>query len=158
MKNSPNVPEQIWMGRNEYSWWTDWKVNGWLFLATLLSAATDFIFTRQVETWHVVARVALAVAPFVAILLWARSLSEWIKGMDELHQRITVAAVLFSVSGTFFFVMLWHRLDKAGLFAALFPPGGTSGASWDIGTVGHVFLLLTILYGVGQSIFNRRYQ
>ena len=158
MKNPPNVPDQIWIGRKEYSWWTDWKVNGWLFVATLLSAATDFLFPRQVETWHVVARITMAAAPFVAILLWARTLAAWIKGMDELHQRITVAAVLFAVSATFFVVMLWHRLINAGFFAALFPPSATPGASWDIGTVGHVFLLMTLFYGVGHSIFNRRYQ
>jgi hypothetical protein len=158
MKNTLNVPDQLWIGTKEYSWWTDLKVNGWLFAATLISAASDFLFPRQIEHWHVALRTTIALAPFLAILLWAQSLARWIRGMDELHQRITRGAVLFAVSATFFFVMLWHRLDKAGFFEALVPTSKTASASWDIGTVGHVFLLLTFLYALGHSIFNRRYE
>ena len=74
--------------------------------------------------------------------------------MDEMHRRITLASVLFAVGATFFFVMFWHRLDKAGFFEAMIP----GRASWDIGTVGHAFLLLTLFYFVGHTLFNRRYK
>jgi hypothetical protein len=78
--------------------------------------------------------------------------------MDEMHRRITMSAVLFSVSAAFFFVMLWHRLDKAGFFQAIFPNSKNSNANWDISTLSHVFLLMTLFYFVGFSFFNRRYK
>jgi len=53
--------------------------------------------------------------------------------------------------------MLWHRLDAAGLFEAIFPTPN-AGGSWDICTVGHGFLLLTLFYFAGFSKFNRHYK
>ena len=156
MSTKPNLPDEIWLGKKDYSVWTDWRVNGWLFVATILSGASDILFPRAVSGWPVAARAAVAVIPFISLLLWARALARWVRGMDELHRRITVAAILFTVSATFFFVVLWHRLDRAGVFQAIF--GNSSAASWDIGTVGHIFLLMTCCYFLGYRIFNRRYQ
>ena len=158
MKNKPNLPDEIWLGRKEYSIWTDWKVNGWLFAATIISGASDILFPHVVREWPVALRTFIAVMPFLALVLWMRSLAGWIRGMDELHRRITVAATLASVSATFFFVVLWHRLERAGFFQAIFPPGRTSEATWDISTVGHIFLLMTLFYFAGYRFFNRRYQ
>ena len=156
--NTPNVPDEIWLGKNEYSIWTDWKVNGWLFIATIISCASDIIFPHIVRQWPLTLRAAVAVAPFVVIPLWMHSLARWIRGMDELHRRITLAAVLFTTSATFFVILLWHRLDRAGLFQAIFPGNSNAGVSWDIATAGHAFLLLTFFYFLGYRIFNRRYQ
>lgn len=158
MNDAPNLPDEIWLGRKEYSLRSDVKVNGWLFVATTLSCASDIMFPHLVSQWPVAVRTLVALIPFLAILLWARNLARWIRGMDELHRRITLAAVLFTVSATFFFVLLWHRLDRAGAFQAIFPAGGGRDISWDIATVGHVFLLLTLFYVAGFRIFNRRYQ
>ena len=154
-----NTPEQIWFGKKGYSWIRDLKVNGWLFAAALISSAGDLIFRDQVGQWPMAARVMIAMAPFAAILLWARSLAQWIGSMDELHRRIMMASVLFAVSATFFVVMVWQRLVQTGLFQNMLAPAGTHPeGSWDIGTVGHVFLLLTFFYFVGYRIFNRRYE
>ena len=155
--STPNLPDEIWLGKKEYSIWTDWKVNGWLFVATIISAASDIIFPHVVRQWPLALRAAVALAPFIIIPLWVGSLARWIRGMDELHRRITLAAVLFTTSATFFVVLLWHRLDEAGVFQAVFP-ARNPGASWDIATAGHVFLLLTFFYFLGCRIFNRRYQ
>src|SRR6185295_9309175 len=132
MNTKPNLPDEIWLGKKEYSAWKDGKVNGWLFLAAIVSGASDIMFPHVVREWPIAVQAAVAVIPFVALSLWARTLARWICGMDELHRRITLAAILFSVSATFFFVMLWHRLDKAGAFQAMFPSGNS--AQWDIGT------------------------
>ena len=157
MTNKVNVPEEIALGSKDYSWWTDWHVNGWLFLATLLSGFSDIVFSSAVKQWPIGYRVAIVLIQFFAILLWARSLARWIRGMDELHRKVTVIAVLFATSATFFFVMLWHRLDAAGLFRVAFPSRNPN-VSWDIGTLGHIFLLLMFFYFLGQSILNRRYR
>src|SRR5262245_38861070 len=139
MNTKPNLPDEIWLGKKEYSAWTDWKVNGWLFLATIISATSDIMFPHIARECPFAVRILVAVSPFIALLSWKRSLARWIRGMDELHRRITLAAILFTVSATFFFVVLWHRLDRAGVFPSSMP----SAASWDIGTVGHIFLLMT---------------
>jgi hypothetical protein len=155
MNSKPNIPDEIFLGGSkQYSWRTDLRVNGWMLLAVLMSGASDFFFTHQVRQLDVTLRTLIALTPFLAIALWTRCLTQWIRGMDELHCRITLAAVLFSVSATFFFVMLWHRLEVAGFFEAICP----GRKSWDIGTVGHVFLLLTLFYILGHTLFNRRYQ
>jgi hypothetical protein len=157
MNEKPNVPGEIFLGNQEYSWRMDWQVNGWLFVATLISAFCDIIFGHTVREWPLEWRVGIVLAQFAALALWARGLVVWVRGMDEMHRRITTAAILFAVSATFFFVMLWHRLDAAGLFKVIFPTP-KNGGGWDIATVGHSFLLLTLFYFLGQSIFNRRYK
>jgi hypothetical protein len=127
-------------------------------VATILSAVADIMFPHVVSQWPVALRTLAAVLPFLALLLWMRSLAQWIRGMDELHRRITMAAILFTVSATFFFVTLWHRLNEAGVFQAIFGQGRHSTAHWDVATVGHIFLLMTLCYFLGYRIFNRRYQ
>src|SRR3954464_14400674 len=130
MNTKPNLPDEIWLGKKEYSAWTDWKVNGWLFVATIISGASDIMFPQVVREWPIAVRALVALVPFVLLLLWVRSLARWVRGMDELHRRITLAAILFTVSATFFFVVLWHRLERAGVFQAIFTT--RSPASWDI--------------------------
>jgi hypothetical protein len=158
MNEKLNVPDEIWLGKKDYSWRADWKVNGWLFVAAIISSASDLLFRRQIAQWSTSAKTIIALVPFVAILLWTRSLARWIRGMDELHRRITVAAVLFATSATFLFSTVWHRLDQAGFFQAIFSAGQHQSANWDIVTVAHLFLLMTFFYFLGYSIFNRRYQ
>jgi len=50
--------------------------------------------------------------------------------------------------------MAWHRLEAVGFFEAICP----GRKSWDIGTIGHVFVLMTLFYILGHAIFNRRYK
>ena len=158
MNSKPNLPDAIWLGKKDYSAWTDFKVNGWLFVATLISGLSDILFPHVVREWPIGVRTLVTIVPFIALLFWMQSLGRWIRGMDELHRRVTVAAVLFTVSTTFFLVVLWHRLETAGVFQAIFPSSNRSTASWDIATVGHIFLLMTFCYFLGYRIFNRRYQ
>jgi len=154
MNVKPNVPGEIFLGDKEYSWRMDWKVNGWLFVATIISALSDIMFPKAVSQWPLNGRAGLVLAQFLAISLWVQSLAKWIRGMDEMHRRITSSAVFFAVGATFFVMMFWHRLNAAGLFDAMAP----GRLSWDIGTVGHGFLLMTLFYFFGFSIFNRRYR
>lgn len=155
MNTKPNLPNEIFWGR-EYSWRMDRKVNGWLCAAAVISSLADILFSSVVGQWPLAARAAIVLAEFLALALWTRSMTQWIRGMDELHRRITTSVMLFATGATFFFMLLWHGLNRVGLFDALFgqpKPGG----GWDIGTVCHGFLLLVFFYGIAQKIFNRRY-
>lgn len=155
--NKPNHPDEICLGRPGYSIWADWKVNGWLFVATIISAACDIMFPSIVRQWPVALQIVAAVAPFVAILLWIRNLTQWVSGMDELHRRITLQAILVAIGAVFFVVMIWHRLERAGAFYAVSPIAANSAARWDIATVGHVFLLMTVFYFLGARVLGRRF-
>lgn len=152
-----NVPGEIFMGEKEYSWRKDWRVNGWLFVATLISGFADIIFHHATLQLPLAARAGIQIAEFLALVLWARSIARWVGGMDELHRRITRSAVLFAICATFFVLMLWHRLDAVGFFNTIFGMP-KSGSSWDICTVCHGFLLMTLFYFAGHTVFNRRYQ
>jgi hypothetical protein len=156
MNEKLNVPGEIVLGNQQYSWRMDWSVNGWLMVATLLSGCTDIIFRHATSQWPLGGRVAIVAAQFGFLFLWSRALGQWIRGMDEMHQRITTAAVLFAIGATFFVLMLWHRLEAAGLFAGL--ASRNPNATWDICTVAHGFLLMTLFYFLGFRFINRRYQ
>ena len=65
--------------------------------------------------------------------------------------------MLVALGSTFFFMMLWHCLDREGFFNALFAKL-KPGNSWDICTVCHGFLLLVFFYGIAQAFLNRRYK
>ena len=156
MNAKPNLPNEIFWGK-EYSWRKDRTVNGWLALAAVISSLADIIFAGTVSHWPLEARVGIVVAEFLALALWSRSMVRWIHGMDEMHRHITASVVLTAVAATFFFMMLWHRLNHVGLFDAIFTKP-RSGGSWDICTVCHGFLLFVLFYGIAQVIFNRRYK
>jgi hypothetical protein len=156
MNNRPNLPNEIFWCK-EYSWRTDTRVNGWLGLAATISGFTDIVFASTVNQWPLWVRAGIVIAQFFALALWARSMTLWIRGMDEMHRRITTTVMLMSVGATFFFMMLWHRLYRVGLFDVIFAKP-KPGASWDICTVCHGFLLFVLFYGIAQAIFNRRYK
>jgi hypothetical protein len=156
MNNKPNIPEAIIPGKN-YSVWTDTKINAWLGVAALISCFSDVTFHHVVRQWPLAWQVVIVLAQFFAILLWVRDFTRWISGMDEMHRRITTSTILFAAGATFFFLMLWHRLDRAGLFDAIFPKP-KAGGSWDICTVGQGFILMVFFYYLGHAIFNRRYK
>jgi len=156
MNNKPNLPDEIFWGKT-YSWRRDNQVNGWLGVAAIISAFADVIFLSAVSQWPPAARVGVVLAEFLALALWARSVTQWIRGMDELHRRITASVMLSAIGATFFCLLLWHRLNRAGLFDAVFGKPKFSGG-WDICTVCHGFLLLVLFYGIAQAVFNRRYK
>jgi hypothetical protein len=158
MNSKLNTPDEIAFGQKEYSWRKDFKVNGWLFVAAIISGLSDIMFRHVVRHWPMGWQTAIVVVEFLAIWLWTRDLRAWIRGMDELHKRITVSSVLFAVSGTFFVMMLWHGLDRTGLFNAIFPKPKTGSLGWDICTPTHGFLLMTWCYFGAQGFFNRRYK
>jgi hypothetical protein len=152
--NKPNLPEELdlFAGTKEYSLRTDMKVNGWGYAAMILSFAGDVLLPRHPE-WHPAARTLIALAPILPALLWGRVFARWIRGMDELHRRITVEACLFATTATLFLFTALHPLGKAGLLEALAHQVGLDlrtwwGTSW----------LLVCFYLVGTRILNRRYQ
>ena len=147
MNNKPNIPEEL-VTWKYYSFRTDVKVNGWCWVALLTSFVNEFFLLPFHKDWPIVMRAVIALIPLVACLLWVRSVAQWIRGMDELHRNITLAACLFAAIATLFEVTALHLLVVAGVFSANFI---ASSSFASIGSVG-------CFYGLGHFLFNRRYK
>ena len=124
------------------------KVNGWCWVAVLASFVNEVFLLPYHKEWPVALRAVITFVPLVASLLWVRSMAGWIRGMDELHRRITLAACLFAAIATLFVVTALHLLVVAGVFAVQFQV-----------TAGFIIIWLVVcFYILGHSIFNRRYK
>lgn len=155
MNAKPNVPGEAVIGDREFSLRKSWSVNVWLCVAALTSALCDVVYSPVVRQWPMALRLAIVAVEFGAVLLWVRRLAFWIRGMDEMHRRLTLTTFLFSVSATLLFFLLWFRLEVGGFFEAIL--GQRLG--WGMGTVSFGILMHSIFYGLGHClIFNRRYQ
>jgi len=157
MKNAPPIPDELVMFDKQFSWRTAWNVCRWWLVAFIISTVCDIIFPQAVKQWPFGWRLAVVLAEFFAIVLFMFDAAKWIRGMDELQRRITLAAFFFSVSASFFFMLLWQRLDAACFFHTLFGPPFMNG-TWGIYTVHHACVLLGGFYGLGFLIFKRRYK
>ncbi|MGH7993283.1 MAG: hypothetical protein ACREDQ_07195 [Limisphaerales bacterium] len=147
MSNKPNIPEELAPGQ-QYSFRKEIKVNGWCWVAVVTSFTGECWLLPHHKDWPMVWRVTIALIPLVASLLWVRSVAEWVRGMDELHRRITVAACLFATVATLFVVAALHFLVTAGVIPAHFQA-----------TAGFVIIWLVVcFYILGQILFNRRYK
>ena len=160
MSGKPNLPDALdcFTGKKTYSLRTDLAVNGWMYAALGLSGALDVFFRKDVASWPIALRLIAALAPFVMLLLWARQFSRWIRGVDELHRRITLAASLFATAATLLIASAWNRCAREGVFNVLLPSRLEPHEGWGISSLWIILAMLTALYLAGWKIFNRRYQ
>jgi hypothetical protein len=151
--NKPNVPEELdlMFGRKDYSFRTDLRVNGWGYVSMALSLAGDLLLPRHPE-WHVALRAMIALAPIVPALLWGRVFARWIRGMDELHRRMTIEVCLFSITATLFFFTALRPLVNAGIFQPLEKTG------LDLRTWWGTSWLMVCFYILGSRVLHRRFK
>jgi hypothetical protein len=156
MDTKQHIPDELILISKQFSLRTGWKVCRWWFVALVISTVFDLVFPEMKKQLPLGWRVAIVFAEFLAILLFMFDAAKFIRAMDELQRRIALAALFFSVSASFFFFLLWLRLEREGFFNAAFgpPPDGT----WGIASVAHACLLLGGFYGLGFLIFRRRYK
>jgi len=150
-----NVPEQILFGPT-YSLRANLKANTWAFVAMILALVGDLWLARHKE-WGAAPRSVIMLIPMLVSLLWVRDFGRWMRGMDELHRRLTLEACLFGTGATLFVVTIWHLLDQAGFFEAYFMPGHLHlGAHFH--TASFPISLVLVFYFVGYVKLNRRYR
>lgn len=157
MNNKPNIPDELIMFDKQFSCRTAWSVCRWWFLAFIISTVCDIIVPHVVDQWPLGWRVTIVFAEFLAVLLFLFDAARWIRGMDELQRRITLAALSFAVSTSFFFFLLWLRLEREGFFNAVFGSPSMNG-TWGISSIAHACVLLGGFYGLGFLIFKRHYK
>ncbi|HKW30445.1 MAG TPA: hypothetical protein VJT54_13995 [Verrucomicrobiae bacterium] len=155
MNEKLNLPEEIMFGP-AYSLRANLKANTWAFVAMLLSLAGD-VWLAQPDDWGVFPKVIIAMVPVLISLFWVRSFVRWVRGMDELHRRISVEACLFATVVTLFVVTAWHLLDQAGFFQPGILPGRLHLVS-HFHTASFPISLVLGFYFIGYAIFKRRYQ
>jgi hypothetical protein len=167
MNNKPNIPEEVIFGTKQFSHRTEGKVNFWLLFAMVTGAASDLLFHSKLpygllrdnhQDWPVMLRAVIELIPVFASLLWARSMVRRIRGMDELHRRITLEAWLFAAIATLFFVSIWPLLDGAGVSAAVLQATYVHLEVLDKPNFPLTLGMLWLFYFLGHSITNRGYK
>lgn len=118
------------------------RLNAWAFVA---------IVTVNLGRWCLhhsdlspAGRALVALAPLVPSCLYVLDLARWVRGLDELQQRIQRAAWLCATTGAVLVLLAAELLRGAGV-----GPGFRLG--WE-GT----FVLTFGLYLVGSAINTRR--
>src|SRR3954469_11786029 len=104
MNKRTSLPEEVEPGSGHYSFRTDLKVNGWSWAAVFTSFVGEVLLLPSHKDWPTALRAVIAMAPLIASLLWVRSVMQFMRGMDELHRRITMAAGAFAALTTLFIV------------------------------------------------------
>ena len=160
MNNKPNLPDELDLigGKKDYSLRTDWKVNGWLYAAVILSAASDVFFPHQIREWPMALRTIVVTGSVPR----ASALDAEFCAMDTRDGRIASP----DNTGRVFLCDRRDALCRYGLassgsggsFSGPLPDGTETGGSWDIGGVWLILGLMTGFYILGGKIFNRRYQ
>jgi hypothetical protein len=155
MNNKPNLPEEIMFGPS-YSIRANLKANTWAFVAMILAWAGDQLLALP-RDWTVAQRVIIALVPLLVGLFWVRDFARWVRGMDEMHRRLSVEACLFATGVTLFVVSTWHILDKTGVFQA-----GSYMTKLHLDSHFHTasfpISLVVGFYFLGYAILNRRYK
>jgi hypothetical protein len=166
MNNKPNDPEECINFKN-FSFWTDMRVNYWLLITIVTGAATDLLFHSKLPYgllrdhyagWPVMLRAIIELVPLLAGLLWARSMARWIRGMDELHRRITIEAWLFAAIATLGFISIWPLLDRTGVSSVILQATKIHLEALDNPNLPLTVWMLNVFYILGYFTLIRRYK
>jgi hypothetical protein len=157
MNNKPNNPDELILIDRQFSFRTAWSVCRWLFLALLISVLCDWIFPKEVRQWPFTWRMAEVLVKFGSLVFWSFDVRKWIRGMDELQRRITLASFLFSACTSLFTLLLWMDLDSAGFFYKAFGRPFMNN-TWGIYCVADMYVFMAGFYGFGYLYFRRRYK
>lgn len=127
----------------------------------ILAFLTDLpgiYLTEHHKDWPLAVRAVIALIPLMASLLYVRSTARWVRGMDELHRRIALEAFLFATVAYLFLTAGWFLLNHAGIMDAIAQTTGLHLERMPFANCTLIICLTYVFFGVGYSIFNRRYQ
>ena len=159
MNTRPNVPEEIGLGK-EYSWRASFKAGGgWMMLVFLTDLPGAYLIGQHTD-WPVALRAVIALIPLLLSLMYVRSTARWVRGMDELHRRVSLEAFLFATVMYLFLTAAWLLFGNAGVWSAV---AGATGLHLERvpfaqATCTWILCLTYVFFGIGYSILNRRYR
>lgn len=159
MNAQPNLPEDIGFGKMNL--WGSCRGSlkagaVWMFAVYLTDIPGEWLI-RHHPDWPLALRALIALLPLVASVLYVRGIVQWIRGMDELDQRVTLGAFLFGVTLYLVLSAGWALLIRGGVFTAL------DLTRWHLERIPFndctFILCMTYLFaGLGYSLCNRRYK
>ena len=160
MNNKPNLPEEIGFGKMSH--WSSWRGSlnkggaAWMFVVYLTDIPGNWLIKHH-QDWPLAVRLMIALLPLAASLLYVRGMVKWIRGMDELHRRLTLGSLLFGTTLYLVFNAGWPLLVRAGVFSVL------NLTRWHLDQMPFYnctfTICLTYLFsGFGYALFNRRYK
>ena len=161
MTTKPNIPDEIalWTGK-PYAWRESLKAGGgWMMLVYLTDVPGTYLIAHHHE-WPLVLRIIIALVPVAAALLYVRGVVQWVRGMDELHRKITVTAFGFALVAYLSLCAAWSQLtDRAGVFETVFHLNRLQTLErMPFSNCTFIVALTWVLFCIGFSLFNRRYK
>ena len=157
MNNKPTIPDEIGLGK-QYSWSASLKAGGgWMMLAFVTDLPGNYLIEHH-KDWPLALRTVVALIPLMASSLYVRSIIRWVRGMDELHRRVVLEAFLFSTVAYLGLAAAWSLLNHAGVWETIARATGLHLEGMPFSNCTLIICLTYILYGIGYSILNRRYQ
>jgi hypothetical protein len=159
MNNKPNIPEEIGLGKLTLdSWSASAKAGGGWLMLVFLTDLPGIYLNESHKAWPLIVRAVIAAIPLMATLLYVRSTARWIRGMDELHRRITVEALLFATVAYLVLAAAWFLLNNAGVWAALAHTTGLHLERIPFSNCTFILCMIYILWGASYARLNRRYK
>jgi hypothetical protein len=139
--------ESVQPGKH-YSFRADMTLNAWALVAVALAFASRIVIGHY-PGWGLWLRALIALSPLLPSFLYVRSIARWIRGMDELQQRIQLGACLFATTGTIFIVLAFNLILAQGIYFPRLP----HGLDWE-----DTFASVILHYVFGNAIINRWYK
>jgi uncharacterized membrane protein len=156
MTTKLNHPDDI--GWKPKSWFDSFKVGAaWLFLVFLTDLPGLYLIQNNPDI-PLMWRVVIAAVPLFFGFLYVRDIARWIRGMDELHRVLALESFVFATIVYLFLAAASFTLAKAGLWAALVQATHVHLERIPWNNCTFILCLTYVLFGVGYSIFKRRYQ
>jgi len=131
---------------------------GWMMLVFVTDVPGANLLSHH-KDWPLVLRVVITLIPLLAGLFYVRSIVRWIRGMDELHQRITQAAFLFATVAYLVLSVAWGLLKRTDVFEVIFQATHLHFELMPFANCTFAIGMTYVLFGIGYvHIFNRRYK
>jgi hypothetical protein len=157
MNTKPNVPEELGIGKDY--WWRIVPKTGvlWMWLVFATDVPGQWLIKHHPEM-SVFLRAAIAAIPPVAAAVYATTVLRWIRGMDELHRRLTIESFLFATTAYLLLGAGWSALDVAGVWKAVNAASGLHFDAVPWTNCSFIICMTYVLFGAGYSMAKRRFE
>jgi hypothetical protein len=157
MNNRPNLPEDI-LRVQPHCWRASLRAGGYWMFAVFLTDVPGASVLKRYPDWPLALRTCVALIPLAAGLLYVLATARWIRGMDELHRRVSISAFLFSAVAYLVLSSAWGLLDRAGVWSFIYRANKLGFIFIDFRLPTLAIALTYVFFGVGYSVLNRRYK
>ncbi len=156
MTTKLNHPDDI--GWKPKSWLDSFKAGGVWLLLVFLTDLPGLYFIQHHPELPLLVRLAITTVPIIFGFLYVRDIARWMRGMDELHRVLALESFIFAAAVYLFLTATWFMLTKAGVWIALVQATNVHLEQIPWNNCTFILCMTYVLFGVGYSIFKRRYQ